>query len=320
MSRIKIAQIGINQYSHSNEILQSISKQDSLFELVGCVFPEGEKERLPNKYARISDCPELTLEAVLNDPQVEAVTVETDEIHLTKYALMAAKTGKHIHMEKPGGINLHTFEELIETVKQTGKVLHLGYMYRYNPYVMDLLEQVKRGRLGQILSVEAQMSCFHPDTLRQWLRTYPGGMMFYLGCHMIDLILQIQGQPKQIIPLNKSTNCNTDAQDFGMAVFEYDNGISFAKVSAMEMGGPARRQLVVSGTNGTVELKPLEWHVIGSGYYTQKTEYTETIWGTTGQQHKSPFFDRYDGMMEAFAAYVRGEKTNPYTIGTIEWE
>ena len=157
------------------------------------------------------------------------------------------------------------------------------------------------------------MSCLHPETLRQWLGAFPGGMMFYLGCHMVDLILQMQGRPERIIPLNKSTNCNCDAQDFGMAVFEYKNGVSFAKVSAMEMGGPARRQLVVTGTNGTVELKPLEWYVHADGYYAQKTEYTEKIWGTTGEQFKSPYFDRYDGMMKAFAAYVKGEKENPYT-------
>ena len=43
--------------------------------------------------------------------------METDEIYCTKYALLAAKAGKHIHMEKPGGLELADFEELIATVK-----------------------------------------------------------------------------------------------------------------------------------------------------------------------------------------------------------
>ena len=83
-------------------------------------------------------------------------------------------------------------------------------------------------------------------------------MMFYLGCHLVDLILQIQGEPDSIIPLNRRSGLNGCAgEDFGMAVFTYDRGVSFAKTSAVEIGGYARRQLVISGTKKTVELKRL---------------------------------------------------------------
>ena len=314
MRKIKIAQIGINRYSHSIEVASSIARQPEIFELVGCAFPEGEKEQMPHKYEKVKDFPELTLEQVLNDPTIEAVAVETDEIHLTKYALMAAKAGKHIHMEKPGGADPVAFEALIRTMEETGKVFHTGYMYRYNPYVIDLLERVKQGQLGQIISVEAQMNCIHPDALRQWLKELPGGMMFYLGCHLVDLILLFQGAPKAILPMNRSTGCNTDAEDFGMAVFDYGTGISFAKTSALEVGGYARRQLVVTGTKGTVELKPLEMFIPDVGHYTEKTEYWERAWNNEGEHFKTPIFNRYDGMMAAFAAYVRGEKENPYTL------
>lgn len=313
MRKIKIAQIGINRYSHAIEIANSIARQPEIFDFAGIVYPENEKETMPHKYEKVQQFPELSLEEVLNDPAMEAVAVETDEIHLTKYALMAAKAGKHIHMEKPGGRELPQFEELIQTVKNTGKVFHTGYMYRYNPYIIDLLARIKNGELGQILSVEAQMNCIHPRELRQWLGELPGGMMFYLGCHLVDLILLIQGQPQRIIPLNKSTGISTDAEDFGMAVFEYENGISFAKTSAMEIGGYARRQLVVTGTEGTVELKPLEMFIPGVGHYTEKTEYTEKAWNSQGQHFRTPIFNRYDGMMAGFASFVRGEKENPYT-------
>lgn len=76
-------------------------------------------------------------------------------------------------------------------------------MYRYNPFVKELLQKVKNGELGDIISVEAQMNCMHSVNTRQWLANFPGGMMFFLGCHLIDLILQIQGMPERIIALNK---------------------------------------------------------------------------------------------------------------------
>ena len=314
MRKVRIAQIGINTNSHGAPVFQSLKRNSEHFEIVGYALPENERERLAWQLPMLGEeYPELTLEQILNDPTIEAVTVETDEVNLTKYALMAVRAGKHIHMEKPGGRELSDFEALIDAVKAWGKVFHTGYMYRYNPYIIDLLERIRKGELGDIISVEAQMNCIHPRELRQWLGILPGGMMFYLGCHLVDLILLIQGQPKKILPMNKSTGVNTDGEDFGMAIFEYDNGISFAKTSAVEVGGYARRQLVVTGTLGTVELKPLEMFIPNVGHYTEKTEYWEKKWNDEGQHYKTPIFNRYDGMLAAFAAYVRGEKENPYT-------
>ncbi len=306
MKKIKIAQIGINEHSHGSNIWQSILKQSDLFEVVGYALPERERERLPQRVKNFEGYREMSLEEILEDPSIEAVTIETDEIYLTKYALMAAKAGKHLHMEKPGGANREEFEELIATVKEKGLIFHTGYMYRYNPYVQELLEQVKRGELGEILYVEAQMNCWHTPEVRHWLQNLPGGMMFYLGCHLIDLILLLQGKPKKIIPLNKGI-------DFGMAAFEYEKGISFAKTTAIERGGFLRRQLVVCGTEKTVELKPFEKYVDGPLLTTGRTESTVTKpWHEEGIYSECAPIDRYDSMMAGFAAYVRGEKENPW--------
>ena len=313
MRKVRIAQIGMNTNSHSTHIWGSLEKQQDIFEIAGYVLPENEKKRLPEQVKQLEGFRELSLEDVLADQRIDAVTIETDEIYLGKYALLAAKHGKHIHMEKPGGIRLSEFEKLITTVKRTGKVFHTGYMYRYNPYVKDLLQQVKAGKLGDIISVEAQMSCPHTVQVRQWLEQFPGGMMFFLGCHLVDLILQLQGQPERIIPLNKcSGKDGVTALDYGMAVFEYPNGVSFAKTYAAELGGFVRRQLVVTGTKGTVELKPFEILRDG-GQYTNRTVYTSEDWHQPGEESTSGFYDRYDEMMASFAAMVRGEKENPYT-------
>ena len=280
MKKIRIAQIGINSYSHSNDIFETICNQKDLFEVVGYVLPENERERLSHKLWSFENHKELTLEEVLNDKTIEAVTIETDEIYVAKYALLAAKAGKHIHMEKPGGLSLLEFEELINTMKKTGKVFHTGYMYRYNPYINDLITKVKNGELGEIISVEAQMNCIHPKETRQWLGTFKGGMMFYLGCHLVDLILQIQGQPKKLIPYNKCSGIDgVTAEDFSMAVFEYDNGVSFIKTTAVELGGFERRQLVVNTTKATVELNPLEWYLPdGKLLQTKRIVRTATNW------------------------------------------
>lgn len=314
MRRIKAALIGINSLSHAQQICGSILKQTELFELVGYALPENEREKFPQVAALLDGYPEMSVEQILKDPQIEAVIIETEEIYLLKYAIMAAKHKKHIHMEKPGGQNAEEFAQLVSILKENKTVFHTGYMYRYNPYIQELLKSIRKGELGQIISIDAEMNCFHKPQNRQWLRCFEGGMMFFLGCHLVDLLLQIQGKPKRVIPFNKCTGVDgVTATDFGMAVLEYDNAVSTVKTTAMEIGGFARRHLVVTGTKKTVEIRPLEM-LLPEGQFTEKTEYTNLEhWRHRGDFSKSEVFDRYDPMMAAFAAMVRGERENPYT-------
>ena len=317
MKKIKIAQIGTSNNSHGNLIFNSLKKQSDIFEIVGYHMPENEFEKFPNRKADFDGYKELTLEEILENPEIEAVTVETEEIYLTKYAQMAADHKKHIHMEKPGGTSLPEFEKLINTVKNNKTVFHTGYMYRYNPYIMELKEQIKNGEFGDIISVEAQMNCITPKETREWLSTFKGGMMFYLGCHLIDLIYSIQGLPKNIIPLNKCSGVDgVNGEDFGMVVFEYEKGVSFAKTTSIEVGGYERRQLVVSGTKKTVELKPLEWRSSlnpeDKNQVTYRYTRTKHDWHAPAEMDVSAPLDRYDGMMNGFAQMIRGEKENPW--------
>lgn len=313
MKKIRVAFIGLNAHSHSTQIYNRIRKMEDSYEVAGYVLPENEGEKYPNKLACVEGLQALNLEQVLTDETIEAVIIETDEVHLTKYALLAARHNKHIHMEKPGGVSLADFEELIGIMKKTGKVFHTGYMYRYNPQIRQVIGQVKAGQLGDIISVEAQMNCIHPPETRQWLEAFPGGMMFFLGCHLVDLVLLIQGMPERIVPFNCATGAEgVTATDFGMAVLQYKNGVSFVKTCAREKGGYVRRQLVITGTKATLELKPLEVKN-GIEITTPTTCYTSDAWTDTGVQTILPGGSRYETMMASFAKMVAGEMENPYT-------
>lgn len=313
MRKIKIAQIGTSKYSHGSQIFDTVCRQKDLFEIVGYALPENEREKFPEQVKVFEGYREMTVEEILNDPQIEAVFVETEEIYLTKYAQMVAESKKHMHMEKPGSPCLESFQKLIETVKKNGTVFHTGYMYRYNPFVKELMQQIENGELGDIISVEAQMNCVHDSEWREWLKNFPGGMLFYLGCHLVDLILQIQGDPENIIPLSCATGVNgIFSEDYGMAVMQYKNGVSFAKTCDIERGGFLRRQLVVTGSKGTVEIKPLE-KVAPGGQVTGRKICLGEDWHVEGATDISAAFERYDDMMASFASYVRGEKQNPYT-------
>ena len=138
--------------------------------------------------------------------------------------------------------------------------------------------------------------------------------MFYLGCHLVDLVLRIQGEPEKIIPMNKCTCYQGIAsEDFGMAILEYDDGVSFVKCDGCEVGGYMRRQLVVVGSEGTVEIKPFEL-MDDPKKLTIRTEgrvYKDKSWFDEGQKISTEAFNRYGNMMLAFASMVRGEIKNP---------
>ena len=321
MKKIKIAQIGMNRYSHAPEIFHTMRIHPEVFDLVGYAVVEDERETCAEKINKyFAGYPELTLEEILGDPSIEAVAVETDEIHLLKYAQMAADAGKHIHMEKPGSPDLAAFEQLIETMRQNGKVFHTGYMYRYNPFIADALARAKAGELGRIYSVEAHMSRLDPLAVREWLATLPGGMMFYLGCHLVDLVMQIQGVPERVVPFNTETGFKgIKSEDYGFAVLQYPNATSVIRTAATEVGGMRRRQLVICGEKGTIEIKPLEQTVEDAAEeYVKFNKKVEVFLGEDCSQVRREFvgepFQRYRAMLLAFAKMVRGEIQNPNTL------
>lgn len=317
MKKIRIAQIGTNKYSHGPDIFITLKAFPEIFDIAGYALVENERSECADKLWVFEGYKELTLEEILNDPEIEAVAIETDEIHLLKYALLAAKAGKHIHMEKPGSQSLEDFKALVDEVKAQGKVFHLGYMYRYNPVISKTIEAAKAGEYGEIFSVEAHMSRLDGEEVKEWLGSFKGGMMFYLGCHLADIVLQILGKPEEIIPLNCSTDPDCiNTEDYAMAVFKYRNGVSFIKTCASEIAGGDRRQVVVTGHKGSVEIKPIE---MGrpkeeGKYFNMVTAYNETFLGNGTTEKVSDTFDRYADMLKAFGSYVRGEKENPYSV------
>ena len=129
---------------------------------------------------------------------------------------------------------------------------------------------------------------------------------------IVDLIYQIQGEPEEVIPLNCSTGTDgISSEDYGMAVFKYKNGVSFAKTNGSEYGGFLRRQLVICGERGSIEIKPLEV-IADNGVYTVLNDYCTDSWTDPWRTEKTEVYPRYDVMMKNFAELICG-KENPYS-------
>jgi len=316
MKKIKIAQIGV-MHDHARDTIRTLKAMRDVFELIGFAHPDSESYN-ESLYSGVQ---EMTVDEILNYPGLDAVVIETREQDLTDYALLAAEKGIHIHLDKPGGLELEAFDRLIDMVKEKKLVFSMGYMYRFNPNVQKALALVKSGKIGEVYAVEAHMSCYLPADKRQWLDQFPGGMMFYLGCHLIDLILQFKGSvPDKILPFHGPLGIeNTTSNDYSMAILMYDGIASFAKTCGAEHGGFLRRQLVICGTEGVIEIKPMEYHpVLGERdlqsdlRVTYKEESLAKGVDALGDTEPSGPYDRYISMLQKFADTITGKIENTY--------
>jgi predicted dehydrogenase len=323
MKKIRIAQIGV-AHDHAKPTMRTLLKLSDVFDVVGYCIPNPDfRHVIKEKHYDFSDLPvkEYTLEEILAMDDLDAVTIECEEENATRFAQMFADKGVHIHLDKPGSHGSESFEKLARTLESKNLVFHLGYMYRYNPLVIKAMEMVKNGELGTIYSVEAQMSVHNEKTRHEWLKKFKGGMMYFLGCHDVDLVVQFMGrQPDEVIALNGTTGqYGVDVEDNGFAVLRYGTNSSFVRTCTAEYGGFDRRQLVVCGTKGTIEFHPIEYNagpgILKSIAYitTDKEENGKAYSNDAATRVESEPYDRMEGMLRSFGEYVRGEKANPYT-------
>ncbi len=311
MEKIKIGQIGIG-HNHGEAKMEAVRKYPELFEVIG--YAE-ENERWIEKRGNnkgYDGLRRMSVEEIIEGS--DAVLVESDVWNLNRYAEMCIDAGKHIHMDKPAGGTLDEWKALLCTAKEKRLVLQMGYMYRYNPAVLKCLRHIKNGDLGEIYSINAEMSTYHSPEYKKWLTNFKGGIMYILGSHLVDLIVYILGEPKKITPFLKHTGLDgVDFEDNNLAVLEYDKALARVFVSSVEVNGWGRRSFTVSGSKGTVDIEPIENKCtmtysdlnIAKNCYEDMKQVIDI--------EDIPKNCRYDAMVQDFYAYIMGTKENPFT-------
>lgn len=308
---IKIGQIGIG-HNHGEAKMKAVRKFPELFEVVG--FAEENEEWLKKRghLECYKGLKRYSVDELIG--KCDALLIETDVWDLTEIAQKCIDAGKHVHIDKPGSGTLEEYKKMLDTAKEKNLIVQLAYMYRYNPAIQKTFELIKEGRLGEIYSINAEMSTFHSPKYREWLTNFGGGIMYILGCHLIDLIVYIMGKPDNIHSFLKKTKFDeVNVEDNNLAVLEYEKALARVFVSSVEVNGFGRRQFMVSGSKGTVNICPLERPITMT--------YSDTEIANTAYEDRKiilPFDDntasgRYDEMIKDFYAYITGEKENPFT-------
>jgi xylose dehydrogenase (NAD/NADP) len=128
------------------------------------------------------------LEALLNDPDVEAVYLPLANREHAEWALRAIECGKHVLCEKPMALTVSDIEA-IKTAASKQKVTAMeGFMYRFHPQHARVLELIRLGTIGEVRSVRASYSfMMKPARIYRLIESVEngGGAMWDIGCYAI---------------------------------------------------------------------------------------------------------------------------------------
>lgn len=310
---IRYLQIGTG-HAHANKVEAYAESRD--WEVVGIVEEDPALLEAARKSPLYGKFPFLSLEEGLKTPELKVVGVESEVRDLLRYARLAVDRGYHVHLDKPAGASMAEYRELMKVADEKGLVVQMGFMYRFNPAVQLLHRMLQAGWLGEVFETHAVMSKVIPPRDRQTLDEFPGGTMFELGCHIIDLTVSVLGKPDKVVPFPRRSLETPDdtLMDNMLAVFEYPKATATVRTTGLEVEGFSRRHFTVCGTEGTFHIQPLDRPVVTLSL-SQERRFGEgeRVFpkGTSTVEFATPY-ERYVGDAADLAAIVRGEKKNPY--------
>jgi predicted dehydrogenase len=305
--KIKIGQIG-TAHAHASGKMAALKKLRDDYEIVAVVEPDPDRQRRAKDQGAYRGLAWMTEEHLLNTPGLQAVAGEAE---LVPTALRCAAAGMHVHLDKPAGTSLATFQRLLDEAGRRGRTVQMGYMFRHNPAFRFCFQAVREGWLGEVFEVDGVISKTVNAQQRRELARYPGSM-FELGCHLIDALVQVLGTPARVSSFSRRTRPEQDdLADNQLAVFEYAKATATIRSTLLEVEGQQRRQFVVCGEHGTVVIRPLEPPRLLLALDRPLPGYQK------GYQEVPlpPLPGRYDDQLLELARIIRGEKEPEYPAG-----
>lgn len=135
-----------------------------------------------------------SIDELLALDEVDAVYIASPVFCHREQVIAAAKAGKHILLEKPMGLTVSESEEIDAVCRESGVKLGVGLMMRFNALHNKVKGIIAEGRLGEIVSVRTQFTCWYPEIEGAWRQTFKtsgGGALMDMGIHCIDLVRYI---------------------------------------------------------------------------------------------------------------------------------
>ena len=235
-------------------------------------------------------------EAVLADPDVDAVYVALPNALHVEWATRALEAGKHVLVEKPFSTRPEEVEATFDLAERAGLVLTEAFMYRHQPQAKRLKELVDEGAIGELRLVRAQFS--FNLTRPVDVRLDPdlgGGALLDVGAYCVNVSRLVAGEPEVVHAEQVVGPAGVDVRFAGVMRFpgdvlgHFDCGFDL----------PRRHEVEVAGSEGMLRLSPA---------FGDDRGVLELHRGDEVEVVPLPETHRYQLEVENFAAAVRGDE------------
>lgn len=202
-----------------------------------------------------------SLEAVLNDGEVDVVTIAIPNDLHKDVAIQAMAAGKNVISEKPVTLCSADLEEMIAASNKYGKIFTVHQNRRWDEDFRIAKKIVNDGQLGRIFNIESRVhgSRGIPGDWRN-TKAQGGGMVLDWGVHLLDQMNMMMGRMPVSVYAQLSNVTNEEVDDGFKALFTYDNGVTFhVEVGTSNFINMPR--WYIQGLNGTAEIT--DWDLSG---------------------------------------------------------
>jgi predicted dehydrogenase/aryl-alcohol dehydrogenase-like predicted oxidoreductase len=229
--------------------------------------------RNPGKESLKTDFPGARIhpsyEALLADPEVDAVYIATPHPGHAEWAIKAAEAGKHALVEKPMGLTAFEAEAMFDAARKHGTFMGEAFMYRLHPNTQALIDVVKSGEIGEVRMIKTSFGFAMPKFMpehRLFANDLAGGGILDVGCYVASISRLIAGaaagkpflDPIKTLGVAHLGLEGTD--EWASAVLKFPNEI-IAEISCSVLV-QQENVLRIIGTLGRIEVKDF-WFASG---------------------------------------------------------
>ena len=168
-----------------------------------------------------------TEKELLADPEVEALYIASPVNCHFKQIKMAAAAGKHILCEKPLTLTAKQAKEAVDVCRKAKVFLQEGYMMKFHGAHVKIKELIDAGRLGKIVYMRAQLSCWYPKMAGAWRqdpRKGGGGALIDMATHLYDLLEFFDGPVRRVAAVTGTLVQDYRSDDASTTLLEFKSG------------------------------------------------------------------------------------------------
>lgn len=198
-----------------------------------------------------------SLEEVLQDPEIELITVATPNDFHKPIAIQAMRAGKNVIVEKPATLSADDFEDMMAVAKETGKVFTAHQNRRWDKDYNIVKRIYNEKPIGEVYMLESRVQGSR-QVMNGWrgAKINGGGMVYDWGVHLIDQALDLVKSPVTQVYSQLFYIYNKEVDDNFKVMLRFENGVGYLVEISMNCF-ISQPRWHIAATNGTAEI--VDW-------------------------------------------------------------